>query len=99
MSSDLFNKSNLLFAGLVLLLLSLQYQLWLSNEGIHELRKLREEFHLLSEKASKMKKTNLALAAEVKDLKHGLEAVEARARHDLGMIKEGETYYQVIPPR
>ena len=42
---------------------------------------------------------NLSLDAEVKDLKKGLDAIEERARSEMGMIKEGEIYYQVIEPK
>lgn len=99
MSSQLFSKSNLLFGLLVILLLFLQHRLWLGDGGREELDKLKQEYQQINEKANKMKETNLALAAEVKSLKHGLEAIEGRARRDLGMIKEGETYYQIIPSR
>ena len=43
-----------------------------------------------------LKERNETLAAEVKDLKTGLDAIEERSRNDLGMIKEGETYIQVV---
>ena len=48
------------------------------------------------EENAQLNERNQTLAAEVDDLKQGYEAIEERARHELGMIKEGETFYQVV---
>jgi cell division protein FtsB len=87
----------ILAAILLAVLLGLQYRLWLSDNGAREIWRLhaavaqqRAENHGLGER-------NAQLAAEVRDLKEGLSAVEERARSELGMIKSNETFYQVVP--
>jgi len=81
---------------LAILLLLLQYQLWLGNGGL--LRSWQMEERLAQQKAdnTKLEERNKALEAEVRDLKHGIEAIEERARADLGMVKKDETFYQVV---
>jgi cell division protein FtsB len=86
----------LLFFVLLAVLLALQYPLWFGSGGVFTLRALRQELALQREETARLKQRNQALAAEVVDLKQGLEAVEERARAELGMIKKGETFYQVI---
>jgi cell division protein FtsB len=86
----------ILLAGFVTVLALLQYRLWLSDEG------MREVWHLGAAVASQhtenavLAERNAQLKAEVADLKHGLTALEERARHDLGMITVRETFYQVV---
>ena len=78
------------------LLLLLQYRLWLGDGGIPEVLQLQEEVASVKQDVEQLKQRNQALDAEVQDLKTGLDAIEERARSELGMIKQGETYYQVI---
>ena len=82
--------------ALVLLLLLLQYKLWFEETGIHQYNRLKAAVAEQTEKNNVLKQRNQALAADIKDLKHGSEAIEERARQDLGMVKENETYYQII---
>ncbi|HKJ75737.1 MAG TPA: cell division protein FtsB [Gammaproteobacteria bacterium] len=86
----------LLFAVLVALLLVLQYRLWLAEDGVRELWRLEEALAAQEAENEQLAKRNDALRAEVKDLKTGVEAIEERARSELGMIREGETFYQVV---
>lgn len=81
---------------LVLLLLALQYRLWFSDGSIQDVSRLRKEAAASSAEVSRLYERNQALAAEVSDLKRGLDAIEERARSDLGMISEGETFYQFV---
>ena len=83
-------------AILLLLLVLLQYRLWLDKGGIPEVLQLEKEVALASSEVKGLKERNQKLEAEVLDLKTGLEAIEERARTDLGMIKNDEVYYQVI---
>ena len=83
-------------AILLLLLVLLQYRLWLDKGGIPEVVQLEKEVALASKEVDGLKERNQKLDAEVIDLKTGLEAIEERARSDLGMIKNDEVYYQVI---
>ena len=81
---------------LLVLLIWLQYKIWLQDGGIPEIIQLEEEIEQVDLEVKKLKERNLSLDAEVKDLKKGLDAIEERARSEMGMIKKGEVYYQVI---
>jgi cell division protein FtsB len=85
-----------LAAGLVLLLVGLQYRLWLGEGGMREVYRLRAEISAQRAENDKLKERNRTLTAEVQDLKKGTVAVEERARTDLGMVGKGETFYQVV---
>ncbi|MGH8583274.1 MAG: cell division protein FtsB [Gammaproteobacteria bacterium] len=96
--------ARLLLLALVLLLSGLQYQLWLGPGGLIAYMELRAERNAQIEENQRLKDRNDALAAEVADLKDekgDLEAVEERARSEMGLIKRDEIFYQVIerPPR
>ncbi|HET7266877.1 MAG TPA: cell division protein FtsB [Oleiagrimonas sp.] len=83
---------------LIILLIALQAKLWLGDGGTRGIHKLRASVATQKAENAKLKRRNQALAADVKDLKHGDKAVEARARNNLGLIKPGETFYQVVSP-
>ena len=83
---------------LLLLLIWLQYKVWLQDGGIPEALQLQEEVEEVTVEVKKLQERNSSLNAEVKDLKKGLDAIEERARSEMGMIKQGEVYYQVIEP-
>ena len=91
-------KTRVIVLGLVVALLSLQYRLWVGDGSIAEVRQLKRQIAEQQAKLATLNERNASLKAEVAGLKKGLAAVEARARSELGMIREGETYYQVIPP-
>lgn len=86
----------IVFYVLAGLLLVLQYPLWLGDGGILALWKLKQEISVQKLENSSLKERNLALEAEVRDLKEGYEALEERARAELGMVRRGETLYQII---
>ena len=86
----------MLMTILVLLIVLLQYRLWLDKGGIPEVLQLEKEVEMVTLEVNTLKERNQKLAAEVVDLKTGIEAIEERARTDLGMIKEDEIYYQVV---
>ena len=83
---------------LLALLIWLQYKIWLQDGGIPEVLQLQQELEQVKSEVDKLQERNSSLDAEVKDLKKGLDAIEERARSEMGMIKEGEIYYQVIEP-
>lgn len=83
---------------LIGVLLYLQYVLWLGKGGVRDVRDMRERIASQQAEISLLKERNQGLAAEVLDLKEGLEAIEERARSEMGMVKEDEVFYQVIPP-
>lgn len=85
-----------LVAGLLLLLILLQYRLWLSEGGMREVTQLRAEITQQREQNEQLRERNRTLTAEVQDLKKGTTAIEERARTDLGMVGRGETFYHVV---
>ena len=84
-----------LIAFLLVLIAGLQYRLWLGDGGIREFRETNQRIAELKQEAEQRAIRNSAVAADVKDLKDGEEAIEERARHELGMIKSGETFVQI----
>ncbi len=80
---------------LFLLLISL-YLHWFGDGGAYDLKEKQRLYTLQLQENAKLKARNNQLKAEVEDLKHGLEAIEERARSEMGMIKDGETFIQVI---
>lgn len=87
-----------LIAVLVALLLVLQYRLWFADGGLVDVYRLKQEIAAQEQRNERLRERNRALAAEVRDLKQGMEAVEARARSELGMVGENETFYRVVEP-
>lgn len=81
---------------LIVFLALLQYRLWTGNGSIPEVEHLEELKQAQIEENNRLRERNLSLAAEVVDLKEGLEAVEERARSEMGMIKSDETFFQII---
>jgi cell division protein FtsB len=82
--------------AITLLIALLQYRLWYGNGGIKEIKAYEKELAELNEQVIEKKERNDALYAEVEDLRKGKEAIEERARNELGMMKEGETFFQVL---
>ena len=81
---------------LLVLLIWLQYKIWLQDGGIPEVIQLQQEVEEVKTEVQRLHERNSSLDAEVNDLKKGLDAIEERARSEMGMMKEGEIYYQVI---
>ena len=86
----------LLTVIMVFLLLLLQYRLWTGNGSLVEVNFLKDEIEKIKNENENLKERNLSLTAEVFDLKQGHEAIEEIARSEMGMIKDGETFYQII---
>ncbi len=82
--------------ALVALLGLLQYRLWVGDGSLAELHDLRGRIAETEEELGRLQARNNALAAEVEDLKTGLDAIEERARSELGMIQSGEVFLQVV---
>ena len=85
----------LIFTLLVLLSL-LQYRLWAGDGSLPDLWRLEEAIEAQKLENAALKDRNALLQAEVTDLKEGLDAIEARARRELGMIRRDETFYQLV---
>ena len=81
---------------LVLLLVYLQYRLWFDDGSLQDAWELHQDVELQRHENVELRERNAALEAEVTDLQQGLDAIEEHAREDLGMVKKGETFYQVV---
>jgi cell division protein FtsB len=84
---------------LTIILIALQYELWFSQNGVREYFALRHAVAIQQKFNDQLALRNQVLATEINDLKTGREAIEEHARNDLGMIKNGETFYQVVQPK
>ncbi len=85
-----------IIAALAILFVLLQFKLWFSEGSMKDVWRLEDAIAVQRDENQRLSDRNQALAAEVDDLKQGLEAIEERARNELGMIKKGETFFQVI---
>lgn len=88
----------LLAITLAALLLLLQYPLWLGKGGLLRVWEMERQIEAQRETNARMQARNASLDAEVRDLKQGLEAIEERARSELGMIRRDEIFFQVLEP-
>lgn len=84
-------------ALLVVATVLLQYRLWLSDNGIREVVRLKAEVQAQRGSNDEFAERNQQLGAEVTDLKTGMAALEERARSELGMIARNESFFQVVP--
>ena len=80
-----------------LLILALQYPMWLGKGGWLQLRELDRQLDAQRQANAELKARNAALDADVRDLKTGVEAIEERARSELGMIRHDEVFFQLPP--
>ena len=85
----------ILGAVLVALIVLIQYPLWLGKGGWLRVWEVDRQLDAQQQKNARLETRNGALAAEVKDLKQGTDAVEERARYELGMVKNDEVFFQV----
>lgn len=86
----------ILAAFVFLLIILLQYRLWFGDGSIKQVNEYQQRVDQLKQQVNEKRERNETLYAEVQDLRKGEEAIEERARHELGMIKEDETFIQVI---
>ncbi|PMH43877.1 cell division protein FtsB [Vibrio sp. 10N.286.49.B3] len=86
-----------LFSLVLLLLLGwLQYTLWLGKNGIADYTQVHNDIDLQQQVNTQLQERNSEMFAEIDDLRQGLDAIEERARHELGMVKQDETFYRLI---
>jgi len=88
----------LLALALAILILLIQYPLWLGKGSWFRVRQIDQQIQAQREVNRRLNERNVALEAEVQDLKVGLEAIEERARSEIGMIKHDEIFFQVVEP-
>jgi len=83
---------------LLLLLAGLQYRLWLGEANLRQVWQLEQQILQQQMENQQLAERNQRLEAEVQDLKRGLTALEERARSEMGMVRKGETFFQLIEP-
>jgi len=88
----------LVLVVLVVLLGLIQYPLWLGKGGWFRVWDLQQEVAGQRDKNEALRARNAALQAEVSDLASGTEAIEERARGELGMMRDGEVFVHILPP-
>ncbi|MFB1117595.1 cell division protein FtsB [Dickeya dadantii] len=81
---------------LLILLGWLQYSLWLGKNGVHDYVRVKDDVAVQQANNVKLKSRNEQLFAEIDDLNGGQEAIEERARNELGMTKPGESFYRLV---
>jgi cell division protein FtsB len=86
-----------LTAAFAVSLIVLQAKLWLAEDGLRQVRELRQAVTVQTDRNRELAERNAALDAEVVDLKQGLDAAEERARTELGMVRPDETFYLIVP--
>jgi cell division protein FtsB len=86
----------ILAAALTALIVLIQYPLWLGKGGWVRAWQLENEFSKEKQKNVELEVRNAGLAAEVRDLKQGTEALEERARYELGMVRPDEVFFQIV---
>jgi len=84
---------------LVLLLVMMQVNVWLTKDGYSRVAEIKELIQDQQKENNEMVSRNSQLKEEIKDLKDGYSAIEEKAREDIGMIKEGEEFYLLTEPR
>lgn len=87
----------ILIAIMIVVFIGLQYKLWFGDGSLSEVVQLSRELEIQKTKLQELEARNRILEAQVLDLQNGLDAFEEKARNDLGMIKQGETFIQLIP--
>lgn len=89
-------RLNLLGGMLIVVFVILQYRLWFESGGLKDMFKLKQILAQQAQENDKLKKRNEELLLQIRSLKNSRDAVESRARNDLGMIKKDETFYQIV---
>jgi cell division protein FtsB len=85
-----------IFGTLLILLGALQYRLWVSEGSLADVQRLESEISLQQTENDRLRERNRVLEVEVENLKSGLDSIEERARSDIGMIGENETFFMVL---
>lgn len=91
-----FRKVNVWPVILLGLLIFLQLRLWFQPGGIVDMMRLKKQLAIELQTNDNLRKRNQALLLQVKGIQKNQDAIETRARQELGMIKKGETFYQVV---
>lgn len=88
-------------AILILIILGLQYRLWFGEGSLEQITELEREIEKQKIENASLQDRNNLLLSQIRELKEGSEGLEEKARQDMGMVKEGETFYYITeaPPK
>ncbi len=90
------SSMKIFIALIILLIIHFQYRIWIGDGSINQINAYQQRLDDLKKQTEEKRERNEALYAEVLDLRKGQEAIEERARDELGMIKEDETFFHVL---
>ena len=90
-------KGKWVLALLILLLASLQYRLWFGKNSVSDYEQKQLQIAELEKQNASLRQRNQLIRADIDDLQLGIESMEERARNELGLIKEGEVFYRILP--
>jgi cell division protein FtsB len=82
---------------LIVLFAALQARLWFGKNSIADYHEMKANIEQMQQQNAKLRQRNGLLKADIEDLELGIDSMEERARNELGLIKEGETFYRVLP--
>jgi cell division protein FtsB len=82
---------------LIALFAGLQYRLWFGKHSVPDYQSKHLQIEALEEQNAKLRQRNQLVRADIDDLQLGIESMEERARNELGLIKDGETFYRILP--
>lgn len=82
---------------LITLLVLLQFRLWLGKHSVPDFQALETQVAKQRQQNANLAQRNALLKADIEDLTIGMDAIEERARSELGLIKRGETFYRILP--
>jgi cell division protein FtsB len=82
---------------LIVLLAALQTRLWFGKNSISDYREMQANIDMMQQQNANLRQRNALLKADIEDLELGIDSMEERARNELGLIKEGETFYRILP--
>jgi cell division protein FtsB len=93
----MIKASYIFILSLLITLGLLQYKLWFSPDGLPQYWHLKDEIAHMSAENTALQARNTHILSEVENLKQGNDAIEERARNDLGLVKADEVFYQIVP--
>ncbi len=96
--SNLLIRRRIVVITFVAIFIALQYSLWNGKQNVFDLYRSKEQLNELRTNNQKYRARNDRLHEDVIDIKNRASAIESQARYDLGLIKPGETYYQIVRP-
>ena len=76
---------------------ALQYRLWFGKNSVSDFKSMQLQIEVIEKQNANLRQRNNLLRADIEDLQLGIESMEERARNELGLIKDGETFYRILP--